>query len=165
MKSIAEVVAEVLRRLRKLVEKLNEINAEVCGGLSRSNVVRSELRRSPLRARPRFKKKAAKAGSDDGELADGYRLVGKRKLVRRDCEVEIAKDGRWLLVEIADWSKNGWLSCQLYLMKRAKKNMWQIGVKDGRAANNRSVAMLEERHPGRLQWVIDSVTRYQMRVR
>jgi hypothetical protein len=50
-------------------------------------------------------------------------------------------------------------------MKKAKKNMWQIGVKGGRAANNRSVTMLEERHPGRLQWVVDSVTQYQMRVR
>jgi len=88
-----------------------------------------------------------------------FRLVGGVKLTRRSSERMIARDGDWILIEVAEWSKGGWTSCQLYLDRKAKKNMWQVGVKNGRSAKNRSVKLLEEHHPDRLQWVLDVLSK------
>ena len=85
-------------------------------------------------------------------------VVGGVRMSRRANDVIIAEKGKWLLVHVVDWSKHGWISTQLYLdAKKAPKRMWQIGVKDGVAARNRSARLLEDYHPGMLEWVIEQV--------
>jgi hypothetical protein len=85
-------------------------------------------------------------------------LIGGRRFVRRETDVVIARKGKWLLVNVADWGAHGWISTQLYLDDPdAPKRMWQIGVKDGVAARNVSVRLLEQYHPGMLDWVIKRV--------
>lgn len=89
---------------------------------------------------------------------DLFYVVGKRKMVRRANDVVIARKDNWMLVHVADWSKHGWISTQLYLDdSKAPKRMYQIGVKGGAAARNVGARLLDKHHPGMLDWVIEQV--------
>lgn len=89
---------------------------------------------------------------------DLFYLVGGVKLSRRANDVTIGQKDDWLLVHITDWSAHGWISTQLYLDRpKVPKRVWQIGVKDGVAAQNRFAKLLVKHHPGMLEWVIEQV--------
>lgn len=85
-------------------------------------------------------------------------VIGGKRLARRETDVIIGRKDEWLLVRIVDWEAHGWISTQLYRDKeKVPKRLWQIGVKDGVAARNRSARLLEQHHPGMLEWVIEQV--------
>ena len=80
-------------------------------------------------------------------------------LLMREDEVSIVEDGPWEIVIVAGWCKDGWASCKVFYHQPAPKNLFQIGVKDGRAARNIGSRMLQEYHPGILQWVVEEVSK------
>ena len=85
-------------------------------------------------------------------------VVGGRKMLRRTGDVTVAQKGEWTLVHVTDWSAHGWVSTHLYRDNPdVQKRLYQIGVKDGVVARNRSARLLEEHFPEMLQWVIDQV--------
>ena len=85
-------------------------------------------------------------------------VVGGRKMLRRKGDVTVAQKGEWTLVHVTDWSAHGWASMHLYRDKAdAKKRLYQIGVKDGAVARNRSAKLLEEQFPEMLEWVVEQV--------
>lgn len=87
----------------------------------------------------------------EGEVGIRY---GDRNYLRVEGQALISQDGHWHLVLVPEWTRDGWLSFKLYLNRKAKKNLWHIGVKDGQAAKSRESYALSVQHPGRLDWVI-----------
>lgn len=87
----------------------------------------------------------------DGE--QGVRYGGKNYLVYPGQRL-VAQDGDWHLVTVPAWNEGGWLNFKLYLNRKAKKNLWHLGVKDGQPAKCREKKLLEEHYPGRIDWVV-----------
>jgi hypothetical protein len=89
------------------------------------------------------------------------RRVGKRVVVRRPDEREVARtaDGRWLLVAVAGWSRPPWVSCKVFDLRPAAKNVYHVGVSTTTWADNRSrdAAALRAAHAGVIEWAIDKV--------
>ena len=90
------------------------------------------------------------------------RKVGKRVVLCLDDEVTIACTDDWLLVVVKGWCKPPWVSCKVFYRRAAPKNVFHVGVRADKRANNRTrdVGVLEHRYPGVLDWVIDEVVRY-----
>lgn len=84
------------------------------------------------------------------------RKVGARRLVVREDETVLGRQGEWLLVRIEGWSNSDWTSLKLFRHAEAPKNLWQLGVnaKGTRFAHNRDVRLLQEHHPEVAEWVL-----------
>lgn len=104
-----------------------------CGGMSEEQ--RKGGRRMPV----------------DGEV--GVRYGGRNYLIYPGQRL-VAQDGPWHLVTVPAWNEGGWINFKLYLNQKAKKNLWHLGVKDGQPAKCREKKLLEEHHPGRIDWVV-----------
>lgn len=99
--------------------------------------------------------------------ANGFevRLIGRKAFTKLPTEIEIAATSGWLLVEVAEWSKNGWTSLKLFNLKRARKQLYQVGYKDGRMAKNQSMKLLTEKYPLLEKWIIENVEDYLQRIK
>jgi hypothetical protein len=110
-------------------------------------------------------KKARGVGADAADRRDGRkgprpamaagpdRVIGGRRYKRYEGEVIHAIDGRWMLVMVPEWSKDGWTSFKLfYDYKPAKKRIWHLAVKDGRVTGGIFITHLERNHPDALYW-------------
>ena len=96
-------------------------------------------------------RKAGRRMPDDREI--GVRYGGRNYLVYPGQRL-VAEDGPWHLVTVPAWNEGGWLNFKLYLNRKAKKNLWHVGVKAGQLAKSREKKLLEEHYPDRLDWVI-----------
>ena len=102
--------------------------------------------------------KGSGAGGHDGRkgprpamAAGPDRMIGGRRYKRYEGEVVYAIDGRWVLVMVPEWSKDGWTSFKLfYDYKPAKKRIWHLAVKDGRVTGGIFITHLERNHPDAL---------------
>lgn len=88
----------------------------------------------------------------DGEIGVRY---GSRNYLVYPGQRLVACDGPWHLVTVPAWNDGGWLNFKLYLNRKARKNLWHLGVKDGQPAKCREKQLLEEHHPGRIDWVVE----------
>ena len=81
--------------------------------------------------------------------------IGRRTVRRWPDEVEVARDGVWLLTRRGG-SGGGWETLSLYREEVAEKNVWRLGYLplERRIAVSRSRRLLEAHHPGRLGWVL-----------
>ena len=91
---------------------------------------------------------------------DKVYIAGKKRILRRTDEVVIASMNSWVLTECTGWSKDGWVSLKLLLLKRAKKNVWYLGFNKRRMARNRDKEILELNFPDIFNWVVNSVENY-----
>ena len=89
------------------------------------------------------------------------RQLGQRVVVRRPDEVVLAEKDDWLVVEVTGWSTAIWTSCKVLYKQRSSKNVYYVGVRADTGVSNRStsVGLLEAKHPGVLEWVIEVVKR------
>jgi hypothetical protein len=87
------------------------------------------------------------------------RKVGSRKLVVRDDETFVGRQGDWLLVKIEGWSNPDWVSLKLFRHVQGPKNLWQVGVSTNRKrfAQTRDARLLQDHHPEIADWVLDVV--------
>ncbi|MEI6873198.1 MAG: hypothetical protein WCL08_13040 [Verrucomicrobiota bacterium] len=87
---------------------------------------------------------------------DLTRKLGSRIVLRRPDEVEVATNGYWILVEVTGWAQPPWRSYKLLLNKRARKNVYYLGIHFGelRLVRNREMQILETHHPDIAQWVV-----------
>ena len=83
----------------------------------------------------------------------GVRYGGRNYLIYPGQRL-VAQDGPWHLVTVPAWTEGGWLNFKLYLNRKAKKNLWHLGVKDGQPSKSREKKLLEDHHPGRIDWVV-----------
>lgn len=84
---------------------------------------------------------------------DTVRVVGGRRFIQQPGEQIIGQIGDWFVVQVPGWSKDGWLSLKIFRDVKGPKNLWQIGVKGGVFARNRSRRLLEEHYPEALSLV------------
>jgi hypothetical protein len=70
-----------------------------------------------------------------------------------DHEIEIERQGDWLLVECTKYSKDGWKSLKLFLDRKVRKNVWRLGVKDGHMARTYDAGLLQSFYPDVFDWV------------
>lgn len=91
-----------------------------------------------------------------------YRKVGKRKVLLRPDEVDIAETKGWLMVEVTGWKNDGWVNMKLFRMAKAKKNVYYIGVNLEKMELGRSKDqfVLITHNPEIVPWVINSVKQY-----
>ncbi len=88
---------------------------------------------------------------------DRVRVVGGRKLLVRPDEVPVASNARWLVVEVTGWARPPWRSYKVILRRKAKKNLFQLGVNHGERRLSRCYGkkMLDQYHPGISDWVLN----------
>ena len=79
--------------------------------------------------------------------------IGKKVLIVNFDEVTISEHNDWRLVECTSYSQNDWRSLKLYLDRKARKNVWRLGVKDGQMARLYDAGLLEAFYPDVLEWV------------
>ena len=89
-----------------------------------------------------------------------FRKVGKRNVVVRDDEVEVFKEGEWLIVRIEGWCYGDFENYKIFRDKQAKKNVWQIIFKNGELHHSRDRALLEAHHPKDAEWLIQKITKH-----
>lgn len=100
------------------------------------------------------------AGRRDGRkgrrrgTASGHgRMIGGRLYKRHEGEVEQARSGKWILVLVPEWCRDGWSSFKLFLDDpKAKKRVWHLAVKDGRVTGGAFITHLQRYHPKALTW-------------
>ena len=81
------------------------------------------------------------------------RMIGGRLYKQYEQERVIAKDGRWILVLVPEWCRDGWSSFKLfYDYKPARKRVWHLAAKAGRVTGGVFIAHLERNHPDALYW-------------
>ena len=81
------------------------------------------------------------------------RMIGGRRYKRYEGEVVHATDGRWMLVLVPEWCKDGWKSYKLfYDYKPAKKRIWHLAAKNGRVTGGIFITHLKQHHPDALYW-------------
>ena len=88
-----------------------------------------------------------------GEKGTAVRVGRKMRSINRD-EIEIGRHGDWRLVECADYSRDGWRSLKLYLDRKAKKNVWRLGVNDKHMGRSYDAGLLHAYYPGIREWVV-----------
>lgn len=93
-----------------------------------------------------------------GEMGIRY---GGRNYLQYPGQGLIAQDGYWHLVYVPAWSSDGWLNFKLYFNRKAKKNLFHIGVKDGQPSKSREKKVLEDHYPGRIDWVVQQAEMYR----
>jgi hypothetical protein len=91
---------------------------------------------------------------------DQVHVCGKRKVLKREDEVVVATQAGWILAQVADWSRDGWVSLKLIRTKAAKKNVYYLGAKDGRLSRNRDGQSLNVQFPKMEEWILDELNRY-----
>lgn len=79
--------------------------------------------------------------------------IGKKVLIVNYDEVTIATHGDWRLVECTSYSQDDWKSLKLYLDRKARKNVWRLGVKGSQMARLHDAGLLEAFYPGVREWV------------
>jgi len=96
-------------------------------------------------------------------MADGSdRVIGGRRYKRYEGEVIHAVDGRWMLVMVPEWCRDGWTSFKLfYDFKPAKKRIWHLAVKDGRVTGGIFLTHLQRNHPDALYWATKMMKEYK----
>ena len=82
-------------------------------------------------------------------------LVGGTWLRVHPFEVTIKEAGDWQLVESTKHSSAEWKSLKLYLHRRAKKNVWRLGVKGDYLARSHDGHLLATFYPDMQDWVVD----------
>ena len=85
---------------------------------------------------------------------DDVRVAGRRRLLRRPDEVDVASNGKWVLAEVTGWGREGWKSFKVIHMVRARKNVYYIGFDGKRVARNRCGATLAQHNPDIYAWLI-----------
>jgi hypothetical protein len=86
-------------------------------------------------------------------MTEALKVVGGRRLVVHDDEVEIGAHGNWRLVECPAYSKDGWKSLKLYLDEIAPKNVWRIGVRKGKMSRCYDAGLLMAHSPSLADWI------------
>jgi hypothetical protein len=94
---------------------------------------------------------------DVGEIGMRY---GRRNYLRTKQHLLLAKRANWHLVICPDKCMDGWINLRLHLDQPAKKNSFEIGVFDGKAAPKVDVQLLNENHPKMMAWVMNRVAAY-----
>jgi hypothetical protein len=92
-----------------------------------------------------------------GEVGVRY---GQRNYLRTQEHLLMARRGKWHLVVCPDKCMAGWINVKLHLDEKASKNVFEVGVFDGKAAPKADVRILMEHHPKMLAWVLDRVAAY-----
>jgi hypothetical protein len=72
----------------------------------------------------------------------------------------MAKRGKWHLVICLDKCRDGWINVKVHLDEAAPKNVFEVGILNGKAAPKADVRLLEEHHQGVLAWVLSRVAAY-----
>ncbi len=89
------------------------------------------------------------------------RVIGGRVYKRFENEQVFATDGRWLLVLVPEWCRDGWSSFKLfYDYKPARKRVWHLAVKNGRITGGVFITHLESNHPDALKWAKQQLKEY-----
>jgi len=92
-----------------------------------------------------------------GEVGMRY---GKRNYLRTLPHLLMAKRGKWHLVICPDKCMAGWINVKLHLDQTASKNVFEVGIFDGKASPKADVKLLNEHHPSIMAWVMDRVAAY-----
>ena len=92
-----------------------------------------------------------------GEVGVRY---GRRNYLRTQPHLLMAKRGKWHLVICPDKCRDGWINVKVHLDEKAPKNVFEVGILNGKAAPKADVRLLEEHHQGVLAWVLGRVAAY-----
>ena len=86
---------------------------------------------------------------------DMFRVIGGMRLMKRPSEVDVATNGKWILVRVSDWGEHPWYSYKLFCDKRTKKRVYHLNwnADEKRFAKNRELAILAEYHGEMVEWV------------
>lgn len=84
-----------------------------------------------------------------GEI--GHQYGGKNFLITPG-QMLVQQDGPWHLVVVPDWQREGWHNFKLYLDAKAPKNLFNLSINGQGVFRRRDALLLEEYHPGRLDW-------------
>lgn len=92
-----------------------------------------------------------------GEVGVRY---GRRNYLRTQQHLLMAKRGKWHLVICPDKCRDGWINVKVHLDEQAPKNVFEVGILNGKAANKADLNLLDEHHPSIMAWVLDRVKAY-----
>ena len=92
-----------------------------------------------------------------GEVGVRY---GRRNYLRTQPHLLMAKRGKWHLVICPDKCRDGWINVKVHLDEAAPKNVFEVGILNGKAANKADVKLLNEHHPSIMDWVLGRVAAY-----
>lgn len=92
-----------------------------------------------------------------GEVGVRY---GNRNYLRTQEHLLMARRGKWHLVVCPDKCIGGWINVKLHLDQKATKNVYEVGVLNGRPAPKADVKLLNEHHPEIIAWVLGKVAAY-----
>jgi hypothetical protein len=92
-----------------------------------------------------------------GEIGMRY---GKRNYLRTQKHLLMAKRGKWHLVICPDKCMAGWINVKLHLDQTATKNVFEVGIFNGKASPKADVKLLNENHPSIMAWVLSKVAAY-----
>ena len=86
------------------------------------------------------------------------RRIGGKMYKRYPKEEIVARNGRWILVLVPEWSRDGWDSYKLfYDHKFAKKRVWHLAHKAGRITGGVFITHLEKHYPEALIWAREEI--------
>lgn len=85
---------------------------------------------------------------------------GRRNYLRTQPHLLMAKRGKWHLVICPDKCRDGWINVKVHLDEQAPKNVFEVGILNGKAANKADLNLLDEHHPSIMAWVLDRVKAY-----
>lgn len=88
-----------------------------------------------------------------------YRQVGRRRVIVRPDEREVAAHGDWLVCVCDEWGDGQWASLKVLLMRPAKKNVFYLGWHRGeqRASHTREWDLLREHHAEVCEWLQEAL--------
>jgi hypothetical protein len=89
------------------------------------------------------------------------RMVGGKRFVMQPGEEVIGQWGKWIVVNVPEWGRDGWDSLKIFRDVKGPKNLWQIGFKNGRPARNGAKRLLEEYYPEALPAITEIVVKWQ----
>ena len=92
-----------------------------------------------------------------GEVGVRY---GQRNYLRTQQHLLMAKRGKWHLVICQDKCRDGWINVKVHLDEAAPKNVFEVGILNGKAATKADVKLLNEHHPTIMAWVLAKVAAY-----
>jgi hypothetical protein len=92
-----------------------------------------------------------------GEVGMRY---GKRNYLRTQKHLLMAKRGKWHLVVCPDKCIDGWINVKVHFDEKATKNVYEVGILNGRPAPKADLNLLKEHHPALVVWVLDRVAAY-----
>ena len=116
-------------------------------------------------ARPKKKKKATANGAVQRPgrrpltASDKTRVLGRRVVLWRPDEVDVARRDHWLVVHCTTLGRDGYQTVKLLNTKRAKKNVYYLNWRDGKLVNQRDAGVLFKYQPEIYAWVVEELNR------